>query len=477
MAERGLGQRLVKMPPCEAPVAAAISPDCHAAAAAAAEVSATRPGEGANITSVAPSDVPFRQLSQFRRSGSAFGPTTNELRLAWQHFSNNPHFFNGFRITRGGGFARISFLFSPLRYVWALSVLVLIGVNFWSLGQHDILAVRKTSWYAPEGSMFLFTDFFLDKLIYWRRYRLNPEIMVALLDFVLVASLMVRLMWRCTHLGHCPCQRRQHPVDVVVLRWHAVSEIFLILIPRLTSVSAMGFLHFVMPAVFVPDMYQHVERFMDPRSRHSAWPFLKFLVLRLLAVVVGFDAFLVKFWIASRGLIGPDSGGFSSIVGSFAFLNQVLGVVQVRWFAQRRLHIFMFGGEDGYMSEQRSLRKQTWHAMLARSLWEHLPWNRFVAVMITFDDYDFQKLTLEACAEPRDRSAGNSASDLTSACALCVRDAVSQLSADDGVRSRARVEMSEDQWTELSDRSDGNIAPDPTAAASASCEGDAASER
>lgn len=156
----------------------------------------------------------------------------------------------------------------------------------------------------------------------------------------------------------------------------------------------MMFLYFVTPVVLMPDLAHRVGKLMDPNSRRPAWPFLKFLFSRAFYLIIGFDSFLVKFRTAARYAIDRDMTTFEAILGSFAFLNQVLGVVQVRWFVQRRLMLFFFGGEDAYMNEERQIRKMTWNAMLARCLWEKLTFMKFLAVMLSFSDYDFQKLAL-----------------------------------------------------------------------------------
>lgn len=377
---------------------------------------------------------------QLRRSKSALGPTVGEVRGAWQQFSDSPLFFNDFHIAPDGGLARITLLFTPLRYVWAAFVLVLIGVNFWSLSRIDIPAVRLKTWFDHEGSMFLFTDFFLDLCVYWRPYRLNPQLTVAFLDAALVLALTVRLVWCCVHINPwCPCRKTRDPEDFAIRRWHFVAEVFLHLLPRFASVSAMAFLYFVLPSILGPDLLQHVERLKDPNSRHSAWPFAKFVLLRLLCLMVGFDAFMLKFRNASLRQADPNYGGMDSVVDAFAFLNQVLGVVQVRWFAQRRLHIFMFGGEDGYISEQKQLQKQTWHAMLVSRLWQHLPWYRFLAVMLCFDDYDFQKLILEKNAETPGRGLGSRVPEFAAPASASSSDASFEPSADGSARSRARA--------------------------------------
>jgi len=327
-----------------------------------------------------------------RRSRSAFGPTLNELHGAWLRFGEEPAFFNEIRIARDGGFSDVPELFTPLRYVWSVGTLIGIGVNFWSLCRVDIAAVRHSSW-LKDTQAFLFTDWIIDHIVYWETYRIEGGHVVALLDLALVLLLMMRGVL-C--LGKVACLLRKAPLssEEAMYLWHAVAQFFWGIVPQFATISAMMFLYFVTPVVLMPDLAHRVGKLMDPNSRRPAWPFLKFLFSRAFYLIIGFDSFLVKFRTAARYAIDRDMTTFEAILGSFAFLNQVLGVVQVRWFVQRRLMLFFFGGEDAYMNEERQIRKMTWNAMLARCLWEKLTFMKFLAVMLSFSDYDFQKLAL-----------------------------------------------------------------------------------
>merc|ERR1719379_3394617 len=94
-----------------------------------------------------------------------------------------------------------------------------------------------------------------------------------------------------------------------------------------------------------------------------------FIFIRLIAAVVGLDAFTVKFRQASSRA-GNDAEVYNSLAASLAFLNQMLGVVPVSRYVRRRLFVFIFGGEDGLMAPHEEASRKTWHAMLSLRIWE-----------------------------------------------------------------------------------------------------------
>merc|ERR1712134_208023 len=79
--------------------------------------------------------------------------------------------------------------------------------------------------------------------------------------------------------------------------------------------------------------------------RFKAWvPFVVYLLAVPFLLVIGFDAFLVKYRMASA-YIEEDSVTFMSLLGAFVFLFQMLGVVNLNMFIKDRLFIFIFGGD------------------------------------------------------------------------------------------------------------------------------------
>jgi len=187
---------------------------------------------------------------------------------------------------------------------------------------------------------------------------------------------------------------------VPVFRWVCVVQIFWQNVPALSCFSLMRLLYYVTPAVIGTEAYYQVTWTMerikedDGPNRHNTLPLLKYIVTRLLCAVIGFDAFLVKFRAASRGVMQP----FPSALDMFAvvlFLFQVLGVVNLTWFVRERLFLFIFGSENGDMTNEQKARQIVWNAMVARKIWQEFGLFHFLVVMLGFDDYDFQVLAME----------------------------------------------------------------------------------
>merc|ERR1719507_1826011 len=156
------------------------------------------------------------------------------------------------------------------------------------------------------------------------------------------------------------------------MRWrHAIVHLFWGVIPALSALSAMRMLNYVTTAIFMPAFSKKVKRVYEGHGHYPKLELAGFFALRVLAAIVGLDAFLVKFrrvapCAAAAGLDSQASR--ESLVSILMFLNQVLGVVQVGQFVQRRLYVFVFGGEDDDLEEEDELLLATWQAMLARRI-------------------------------------------------------------------------------------------------------------
>merc|ERR1712013_956270 len=109
--------------------------------------------------------------------------------------------------------------------------------------------------------------------------------------------------------------------------------------------------------------------------------------------------FLVKFREGAELFIlsTPESDKshfqFAYFVGAVMLLNQILGVVQLNWMISERLFRFVFAGEDGIMSSHQLVKKDTWQALVAKTLFTSYGCciDRFT-MLLTFNDRDFQRL-------------------------------------------------------------------------------------
>merc|ERR1719203_1805876 len=84
------------------------------------------------------------------------------------------------------------------------------------------------------------------------------------------------------------------------------------------------------------------------------------------------------------------------------FMVQLLGIVQIHIYIQQRLFLFIFGGEEAVLSKRHHAIMLTWQAMLAREMWKKTTIIRFMSFMLSFNDFDFQKVVLTDRTEPRE---------------------------------------------------------------------------
>jgi len=180
-------------------------------------------------------------------------------------------------------------------------------------------------------------------------------------------------------------------------KWNTVADLLFDCIPSLGTISALRVLNYVTPGVLAVNLTQCIG---ECKLTGKWYNLPIFLVARLCYAAIGIDAFMVKFITAADATRATSGQGlFWEILTTASFLNQMLGIVNVGMFARGRLLLFIFGGENGEMSADELAKVDTWHAMLAKEMWEAsrsckfaTPW--FLAVMLSFTDYDFQKLTL-----------------------------------------------------------------------------------
>merc|ERR1711920_283535 len=92
------------------------------------------------------------------------------------------------------------------------------------------------------------------------------------------------------------------------IRWTYISEICWNYVPQLSAFSAMRLLYYVTPSVLATQAYILFYlvkiRLRNSRTRLQklivVWPVLHYIVTRVMALILGVDAFLVKFRMASN---------------------------------------------------------------------------------------------------------------------------------------------------------------------------------
>lgn len=181
-------------------------------------------------------------------------------------------------------------------------------------------------------------------------------------------------------------------------RWDSVASLFLRYVPQLTSFSALKLLVFVNPnfaAYQGSAEYKKLRERLDNGQALRGWAhFIWFVGSRVFFLIVGLDAFLVKFRVAQEYINQTDLT-LVNVGGSLMFVFQVLGVTNLGRFSRLRLEIFVFGGEDGVITGTESGIESYWYAELSRRLWNRFNRVQFCAIMLTFSDFDLQRLMLD----------------------------------------------------------------------------------
>jgi len=300
-------------------------------------------------------------------------------------------FFKDITLARDGGFNEVGTLFRVDRFAWASFQIGCVVLNLIVVTQMNISRLKSQPpdflVEADPTSKHLFLNNFIGIFIQGDR-RASPAALLAFLEFGMLlyhfcrlAREVVHLLWGSEEDG-----------------WHALAEILWNIVPDLGSFSAMRPLHFVTPKIFIPSFTRRAWETYERRGLKRVSGLCFFLLSRVFFAFVGLEAFMIKFIIASEEHRSATSF-WGALLVSAAFLNQMLGVVDMSKFAQRRLFTFIFGGEDSFISEYEMNVAKTWQAMLVMHMWEkskgrqpRLAW--FIAVGLAYGDTDFQRLTL-----------------------------------------------------------------------------------
>merc|ERR1712070_875391 len=86
------------------------------------------------------------------------------------------------------------------------------------------------------------------------------------------------------------CSRKSHPVHA----WRTIADLLLYAVPSLRSTSALQALHYVKPSTFASDIGSLLKGEGKTRFTGRKRSLLRFIFLRVCALAIGFDAFLIK---------------------------------------------------------------------------------------------------------------------------------------------------------------------------------------
>lgn len=348
------------------------------------------------------------------------------LGALWTRYEEQQHFFPNLQVDPHGGIQKAGKLYHRRRVFIAIGMLLGTAVNVYAVVARNLTMLTNADekWcLEQEGSFLLFNVvlkactrgiiFVFEKASGIEEqcpFGIRPDVLVGLLEFTLLACFFLRVLWYLLLAANCCSQ---------VVRWQAVHYLFTRVLTYLRTFSALWALNVVQPQVFSRNLMELISNMQDEsfdKRRLATW-----LLVRMFAGAVGFDAFLVKVR-ALKGTVtltcsvDPDAEcigvydpkqckvdvewncrveWWEDLLPMCVFLNQILGITQVALFVQHRLFLFMFGGENAFMTRHAVAVMHTWQAMITRSIWrENDNCLKFLMIMLTFSDMDFQQLVL-----------------------------------------------------------------------------------
>jgi len=322
-----------------------------------------------------------------------------ERDIIWSEYEKKSNFFESVRLAQDGGFSKVPGLWARKRWVLAIMAIAVLAMNVKTVLSNNF-SILSDTWTTNQPSpQFLIstsvmrlpcahngTLALLNKDIYVCDNQLKPEVLMAVLELGMGLYLLFRAARSMRHV----CCAKSH-----AYRWHAVSSLFWNSMPELSTFSALRMLKHITPSVLIPRLSAKIASDKASGTSMCNCKFIHFIVWRMCCAVIGVDAFLMKLREVALRIGNTEATGLEEIIPALAFLNQMLGIINVGIFVRRRIFVFIFGGEDGVMNRDEKATLQTWEAMLAQRIWQHFNCARFVAVMLTYSDNDFQKLVLE----------------------------------------------------------------------------------
>jgi len=309
----------------------------------------------------------------------------------------NPNFFSNVSIAKDGGFSEVEGFYS--KQTWGDFVSAAITPCFIMYNMFFILSTDIEFLFSPKPTldkMYLISTSVLVEPIanFFARASGNKDADLnigaqqafAILEISGMMYYVISLLYRCLALSWQPDWQK----------WRTVYEIYWEEMPMLSTYSLMSFLEPICPTVLIASFEEEVaSAARDSVISAREWGMLvKFFLRRIIYAIIGFDAFLTKFRMAARHVCAGDVSMWA-VLGAANFVMQLVGVVKMGNFVQRRLFIFMFAGEDCIMSPQDEVSMRTYNSLLARKIYlSSKSWLHFSVIMLNFSDYDFQKLVL-----------------------------------------------------------------------------------
>lgn len=324
-------------------------------------------------------------------------------------------FFDEIHIDRYGGFSEVENLWSPTRWVTALIILSTLVANLATITYMDFRALAHHDWHKPqaqEASDFLIINVVLEPLLCWTARKVTGQEKELQLGQTLPCIVeLLGLLFLLGDLLLNMCMSRCSASEY--RRWNASGRIFMSSLPELASYSGMRLLHFVTPTVLASDLLKWYHYTGDRWVKDkwggfvAAQKWMKLFATRGLCFIIGVDVFLTKCRLNYHlCMVGALTWGKLWIM--MLFLVQVLGIVQLKSVVRQRLFTFIFAGEDCILQPVESALQAVWLALVTREAYRHFSpknWLKYMAVMMTFSNEDFQRLVLNEHSQEQESAA------------------------------------------------------------------------
>eukprot|EP00927_Polykrikos_kofoidii_P033688 TRINITY_DN28506_c0_g1_i1.p1 TRINITY_DN28506_c0_g1~~TRINITY_DN28506_c0_g1_i1.p1 ORF type:complete len:343 (+),score=59.37 TRINITY_DN28506_c0_g1_i1:81-1109(+) len=313
-----------------------------------------------------------------RRHRALKNPEWTSRELAWSslHSNRDKHtFFEHVDIADDGGMSEIGGdeLWYRSRYLSSLLTILFVAYNIIYILKTDIPEARQHK--ANTKTDFLLSKTFFEIIGLQR----GASQIIARIEIGILVCLVGKLLF--------------HGVSMVVRKghhkWLSVARFFWEDLIDLSSFSVIKILQFVTPQQATYDL--NFILWYDWSYWRLAW----FLISRPIMLCIGLDCFLVKVRDANVYITGHQTPTVECVLGAVILLNQILGVVQINKTIKYRLYRFLFGGEDGCMTDDEKVRLDTWEAMVSERIFQEYPFSQACALMMSWCDDDFQMLALD----------------------------------------------------------------------------------
>lgn len=318
----------------------------------------------------------------------------------WEMYSTKecPDMFedDGVQIANDGGVSDIRFLDYYYQYYKSGSILVHSAMNMYVMSFTDIHAIFHKNQQMEKS--FLLSRYICSTISTDYEFSLPYDKLVPIMEMIVLFILLGKIILNLI-LVACPNKSSEH---WEMLKWARLSSLMHKQIPGIARFSALRMLYYVTPTVLMSQYYQELyicnENYANATSNvgrfRAVSPLFRSVIITVIYLIFGFDAFLVKYRMAS-GYIMETRVTVTTLMGAFVFLLQILGVVNLRSFVKDRLFLFIFAGEDGNLNIHEKSRWEVWLCILTKRIFAEFGLFKGLVVMLGFDDYDFQRLVLD----------------------------------------------------------------------------------